>query len=435
MLCIILHMHVYFCNFPIRTALSTFYRLIYPMMKNIRTFLLSACFLGLSMGLFAQAVETSVPHLNAVEGDTVTVAISVNQFNAIASASLVLNYNATVLQYLGYQNVHPSLAAGMLIPGGIPPQFKLAWFSLTPATIGTGTLIELQFLAVGAGVSALTWDTITQGNCSYSDFAGNELPVVFTSGSVTVISLAKGFKGKVFLQGPFNLGSGLMTTGLANAGHLPLSQPYNTAPWNYNGTESLTSIPSGMVDWVIVELRRDTNVTQLVERRAALLMSDGRILDTDLSDEVAFDSSGMFYVAVDHRNHMPVMTGTALSIPDTNMFDLSSSSTTVYGGGTILLTTNLYGMIAGDVSKNGQLKYSGGGNDRSLILNKIVAVTGTTAINTTIQGYHKEDTNLDGTVRYSGGGNDAARIISNIVTLTGSNAINGTYNIPVPPAN
>ncbi len=55
---------------------------------------------------------------------------------------------------------------------------------------------------------------------------------------------------KVFIEGPYH--NGQMTPFLNVLGHLPTSQPYNTAPWNYLGTESVTSLPSSyIVDWVL----------------------------------------------------------------------------------------------------------------------------------------------------------------------------------------
>ena len=42
---------------------------------------------------------------------------------------------------------------------------------------------------------------------------------------------------KVFLEGPFNVSD--MNVDLNNGGLLPLSQPYNTSPWNYTGNESV----------------------------------------------------------------------------------------------------------------------------------------------------------------------------------------------------
>ncbi len=59
----------------------------------------------------------------------------------------------------------------------------------------------------------------------------------------------------VFLEGPFNTSSFEMNTTLNQGTLIPLNQPYNTAPWNYNGTENVTNIPPDIVDWVLVELR------------------------------------------------------------------------------------------------------------------------------------------------------------------------------------
>ncbi|MEZ5198088.1 MAG: hypothetical protein R2764_17370 [Bacteroidales bacterium] len=42
--------------------------------------------------------------------------------------------------------------------------------------------------------------------------------------------------------------------------YIPLAQPYNTYPWNYNGDEAVTEIPTeSVVDWVLVELRDAPN--------------------------------------------------------------------------------------------------------------------------------------------------------------------------------
>ncbi|MBN2174518.1 MAG: hypothetical protein JW731_10310, partial [Bacteroidales bacterium] len=58
---------------------------------------------------------------------------------------------------------------------------------------------------------------------------------------------------QVFLEGPYN-GSG-MDTWLNDASKIPLTQPYNTSPWNYGGGESVAAIPSNVVDWILIELR------------------------------------------------------------------------------------------------------------------------------------------------------------------------------------
>jgi hypothetical protein len=73
---------------------------------------------------------------------------------------------------------------------------------------------------------------------------------------------------------------------------------------------------------------------------------------------------------------------------------------------------------AGDVSGNGELKFSGSGNDRGLIYSLI----GGGDVTLTINGYYKEDVNLNKQVKFSGSGNDRGILYQNIgggdVTLT-----------------
>ena len=51
----------------------------------------------------------------------------------------------------------------------------------------------------------------------------------------------------------------MMNTDLNSAGQLPSSQPFHTAPWDYDGTETLPApLSADVVDWVLVELRTGT---------------------------------------------------------------------------------------------------------------------------------------------------------------------------------
>jgi hypothetical protein len=239
---------------------------------------------------------------------------------------------------------------------------------------------------------------------------------------------------KAFLQGPYT-GASAMAADLSQLGYLPLSQPYNVNPWFYNGGESVSSIPQGAVDWVLVELR--SHVDTIVARKAALLYSNGSIYDTSLTLGIEFDSlsPGAYYLVIDHRNHFPVMSANKIPVPDASLKDFSNSAAFPPYGGTgaaIALGNGVSGLVAGDINKDRLLKYSGPGNDRALILQRIITLTGSNSIITTINGYFNEDLSLNGNLKYSGPGNDASRIIQNLVTLTGSSAINTTLTSPVP---
>lgn len=402
-------------------------------MKHLFRTLVIVCLIGTySMGN-AQVIHTSIADTVINEGDTIALPITVEDFDGVASISLTMNYDLSVVELVGVQNPNPAFMGG-LISGGIPPRFRLAWFSLAPVNLGNDMLIELLFYAHSPGTSSLSWDTLTSGNCQYSDSVADVLPAMFTNGSITAIPLAQGAKVKMVLQNAWN-GTNMNTT-LNAGGYLPLAQPYNTAPWNYSGAETLDSIPAGMVDWVLVELRDPVDGATIVERRAAILMSDGSILDTDMDNEVAFDSTGSYYVAIDHRNHLPVMSANPMPIPDTTLIDFTSGTAGLFGGSNsvVSLTGGVFGMIAGDINGNGILKYAGAGNDRVLILIQLGIQTGSNVLTNTTTGYFREDLSMDGVLKYAGGGNDAIPLILNLINLTGSTAITTTFTSPVPQA-
>ncbi len=241
------------------------------------------------------------------------------------------------------------------------------------------------------------------------------------------------FSGKVFLQGAYDPNTSLMRTALLQQGSLPLLQPYNLAPWYHNGTEALISTQAGMVDWILVDLR--TSPDTAIARKAAILYTDGTIRDATGDSILHFNvPSGLYYLAIMHRSHLSTMTATKHVFQNGAILDFIDTNLQVYGTCMIGLGTEKRGMIGGDVNQDRVLKYSGSGNDRSPILQRILTVVGGSAINATTTGYFTEDLRIDGTVKYSGSGNDPSLIIQNIITLTGSNAINTTFTGAVPHA-
>jgi len=180
-----------------------------------------------------------------------------------------------------------------------------------------------------------------------------------------------------FLQGPYNgtnhnMNNTLTTLPLGDRSDLtkfPNNQPYNLAPWNYSGTESVGSLPANAVDWVLVELRHAgssaaaTSITVL-GRRAAFILKNGSIVDLD-GTSLKFKNLPAFsdnlYIVVYHRNHMAIMAKNALT-RDANQvynYDYSTGPTQVYGGtnGYLQIDTNpgRWGMVAGDADANNMI--------------------------------------------------------------------------------
>jgi len=241
---------------------------------------------------------------------------------------------------------------------------------------------------------------------------------------------------KVYLQGPY-LPGGTMNTALSASDSFPTTQPFNVPPFNYTGTEMIASIAPNVVDWVLVEARDAGDVTSILDRRAAIVLDNGNVVDTDFTSPVLFNNilDGDYYIVVQHYNHFPVMTGTAITLPNAIIHDFTDvASFPPYGGADALIAveTGVGAMIAGDVNGDGQLKYSGPNNDRGIILQLLISVTGSNSITSTIDGYYSEDVNLNSIVKYSGPGNDPSLIIQNLGALTGSASITTTFNTVVP---
>jgi hypothetical protein len=162
-------------------------------------------------------------------------------------------------------------------------------------------------------------------------------------------------KTKVFLEGPFIANT--MSTYLRDVELLPLNQPFNTAPWNYSGTESAANIPADVVDWILIKLRTAVSGTSEVSARAAFLKNDGNVVDLDGSDQVRFPgiAPGNYYIVICHRNHLSIMSKEAHPLGESaTLYDFTTSQQKAYGSNPMKeLASGIYGMFAGDGNADG----------------------------------------------------------------------------------
>ncbi len=294
-------------------------------------------------------------------------------------------------------------------------------------------------------VDESAWSAANNGTY-YLEFLGQDYTgLVYQDAQNCYLGSCGKVEVKVLLQGPWDASAGLMSNSLSISGNLPLVQTFAMAPWNYPGTEHLSSFPDYIVDWVLVELHDKTNPALTVERKAGLLSRNGDILDTDLSSGLSFTSlvnPSDYYIVIRHRNHMPVMSGLPVSLPNPGQpYDFTGLSLTQpYLHNNPLPAeleldppgSGIYGMIAGDVNSDNRLMYLGLNNDRAPILSRILDVSGQSSLNAFITGYYKEDITLDNKVIYLGTANDRGLILSNLLRLTGSSDLNAVYYSLVP---
>ncbi|RLD56142.1 MAG: hypothetical protein DRJ05_11770, partial [Bacteroidetes bacterium] len=183
--------------------------------------------------------------------------------------------------------------------------------------------------------------------------------------SVTVnVEQAIGLEINAFLEGPFFIDE--MTPLLNLYDEIPITQPYNTEPWNYEGSESVTDIPSfQVIDWVLVELLAPTAETltfESIAKRAGFVLMDGSIKDIDGVSNLIFNDviPEEFYIRIYHRNHLSITS----SVPVTESngawpYDFTTDASKVLGDihshKEINSDLGIWGMMAGDGDANGQI--------------------------------------------------------------------------------
>jgi hypothetical protein len=215
------------------------------------------------------------------------------------------------------------------------------------------------------------------------------------------------FNATAYMRGAWNNPTGLMRTTINTNGLLPLTQPYNTAPFNYPGTESVGAIPNAnVVDWVLIEFRKpasglpaDALPATSVGRRAAFILANGQVVELDGVTPVTIDlnKQGAGFFVIKTRNHLAIMSN---SLPSnltgsySNNFAVLANSyknPSATSDPTVQLATTgagatLWGMWPGDVNRSGTVTTA----DVTPIN---IAIAGPASGNTNV--YNVRDANFD----------------------------------------
>lgn len=172
---------------------------------------------------------------------------------------------------------------------------------------------------------------------------------------------------RVLLEGAYRYGIGTMTTKLNEQGLLPgqtpvsplglktpARQPYSVFPWYYNGNEVISNYESNITDWILVSLRTDPNdPATTVFKAAAKLQSDGVSVVAGCPSRLREFTS--YYVAVEHRNHVGIVSPTpTLFINGGFFYDFSIIQSYIPSNMPAIgqkFAENRYMMYAGDFQK------------------------------------------------------------------------------------
>jgi len=169
---------------------------------------------------------------------------------------------------------------------------------------------HIMLLALGERISAETIVSDTLYQVDIAPTIGNLMSFSTPNATGSILPIQLEIDINVYLEGPYN--NDTMSSAIYS--YIPLAQPFSTSPWNYSGSEEVSEIPENVVDWVLVELRNDMNV-QSETIRAVFLLSSGKIVDTDGYSSLSFTASpNDYYIVVKHRNHLPIMSNSAITI-------------------------------------------------------------------------------------------------------------------------
>ncbi|MFK7923230.1 MAG: hypothetical protein AB8H47_14800, partial [Bacteroidia bacterium] len=286
------------------------------------------------------------------------------------------------------------------------------------------------------------------GNANLASLSGTVLSfsdIDFTNGDYYTIGYRESLQlsPKVMLAGPYNIVAGLMNDGLRSNNLIPEVEPYEAMSTfthvGFGGGETVDPsvfIPSGndaIVDWVFVELRDDDDSTLVLATRSALLQRDGDIVGLDGNSPVSFPgmSGDDYFVAIRHRNHLPVMTANAVSLSGISAtIDFTDPNTLTYGeNAQKQLSATVMGMWAGDINQDNTVVFQGFGNDPQKIFLTVLIAPGNSgfARNYIVNGYDLTDVNLDGQTIFQGGGTDVSVIFINILTYPDNTGFNRNY--------
>lgn len=256
---------------------------------------------------------------------------------------------------------------------------SLLEFEVTKSAIGGNIAAN-----VSIGVHTLTSNWQTTGIVPNNN-SGAIYPL-FSSGICEPTVASARLKGKTWLQGAFQSNTNSMNNVLQNNNLLPSNSPYGALPWQFDGNVNVSSFPSNVVDWLLIELL-DTEYNT-VEKQIAFLDTNGNWRDSIGEEGVPFftaNATNSYHIIIRHRNHVDIMSANTLVLNNTIPYDFTNPSNVLSGN---LQLANLgggkYALCAGDVDGNGLVTVA----DYNLYISQI----------SLLSEYLEGDLNLDGSV-------------------------------------
>ena len=284
---------------------------------------------------------------------------------------------------------------------------------LVKGSVYSGT--EWFFLGAANGANSVTGQT----SLATADFTGTNF-----MGKVDL---------KVFLEGAYNGAS--MSTVYSSTPAIEadmLTSPYLDAP------ATVADVPTGVTDWIKLELRDPANPATVLGKASAFLKSDGTIVGTDgVSKPLIKNGLPTSIVGVVHRNHMSVRTPDAgINVVTPAFYPFTDAIANAYDNPAITsndamffhAASGKYLMYAGNGNSNTNVRFGGPGNDRDYLLNTILLGNPATIIgNADVYAVGQGDYNMNGVIRFGGPANDRDFLLNTVLLGNPATILNQHY--------
>lgn len=153
---------------------------------------------------------------------------------------------------------------------------------------------------------------------------------------------------KVFLEGYYDSSNNQMHTQLQATDLLPLTQPFNTAPWNYAGTEAVSSIPAEVTDWILVMSK--TAEGSVLNQAAGFINQAGELLSLDGTKGIILEGVQGNHFSIHHRSHLAILSAQAY---EGTLQDFTSNGNLAQGNTAMKNVNGLFCLYAGDYDASG----------------------------------------------------------------------------------
>ncbi len=242
-------------------------------------------------------------------------------------------------------------------------------------------------------------------------------------------------EGRVMLQGALmNTADNLMRDDLRSENLIPEEEPYTALDhFTHYGNGGSESCPPSVfdvvgedatVDWVMVELRDETDPTLILTTCSGLVQRDGDIVAPDGVSPLVFPnlSAGNYYVVVRHRNHLGVMTDTPVYLSNTpTVVDFTSAGQETWGeNARIDMGGGLMALWAGNATSDDSFTviFQGLNNDPNTDFFEVMSATGNTNgfANYIYEGYNLGDVDMNCSSIFQGLNNDPNIVFFNVMT-------------------